>query len=586
MEDPAQSPHSRPRSQPQPPQLAIPGQCQQQQRSVSATGPVPQQPQQIVVNPVLPYQLVGSPGPQAQPPSESARSSPRPQISQDKEPERSSLAPATVTRSPAQQAQQFPKRSDSLYSKSRFQDPNTSSPATQRPDRSDSLSSMREQQRSDLLPRQHESQRLRADSSTLAPAPTALSNGISSAHPHNLPKGYVPVPPQPQGYAGERRGQQAFAPRDDPEPQQPQLQQVPAPMMRSASDQPPLGIHGGPEPGIIRSQTQVIGSQLATHQVNERQRGLPQQDTRGAPQLTPQGPGTSSDDEDLYSPPPPKIHTQQPSPPRGPATGGQFSQKGYQLGQLKQAEQSMPFGQFPPQDFNRGGFQPQQQRRSGEFRQLSGTGGPSQGPPQNGLLGQQMVPQVSYQRQFMPGDSRGQYQGGPEQQRQQFQQGQPLYHGPPGTQPSSYSPQGEPDARHSSSALKKTLSGVSAHSSSTRYATSTTSSQGKKRSSIFGNLTTKMNDGGNRSQQSPTSPIRGQSTMEPKTAKEAGRRTSFIPRGKKDKGDGSKKKDKGKSHKKGFSIVSSRHRYSLLKNTVTNSYPRMFLEEPVPCLVN
>lgn len=534
------------------------------------------------VNPVLSYQPVGSPRPQAQPSSESARSSPNSQISQDnKEPERGNLTPTTsVTQSPVQQAQQFPKRSDSLYSKSRFQDLRTSSPVTQRPNRSDSLSSAREQQqrgtRSDSLSQQQqESQRLRADSSTLAPVSTTLSDGVDfAAHPHNSIQGYVPVPPQPPSYAGERRGQNAFAPREDPEPPQPHLQQIPTPMTRLASDQPPLGVHGGLEPGIIRSQTQVAGPQPTTHQENERQRGLIQQDTKGliqqgtggAPQLTPRGSGISSDDEDLYSPPPPKIHMQQPSPPRGSVSEGRFPpQQGYQLGQTQQAEQSAPFGQLPPQEFGRGGSQSQQQHRSGEFRQLSGTGGPSQGPPQINLLGPQMVSQASYQRQSAPGDPRGQYQGGPqhpEQQRQQFQQGQPLYQGLPGAQPSSYGPQGEPDVRHSSSVLKKTLSGVSAHSSSTRYAPSTTSSQEKKRSSVFGSLTTKMSDSGNGSQQSPTSPT--QSTMEPKTTKEAGRRTSFMSRGKKDKSDNSKKKDKGKSHKKGFSIVSSRHRCFLL----------------------
>lgn len=534
----------------------------------------------MAVNPVLSYQPVGGPGLQTQPSSEFARPPPNLHIGQDKkEPGRGNPTPTTsVTQSPVQQAQQFPKRSDSLYSKSRFQDLHASSPVTQRPDRSDSLPSVGGQQqrgtRSDSLSRQQESQRLRADSSTLAPVSTTLSDGINfAAHPHNAIQGSVSVPPQLPSYAGERRGQNAFAPREDPEPQQSHLQRVLTPMTRLALDQPPLGAHGGPEPGIVRSQTQVTGPQSATHQENERQRGLIQQDTGGAPQLTPRGSGINSDDEDLYSPPPPKIHTQQPSPPRGSVTEGRLPpQQGYQLGQTHQTEQSAPFGQPPPQEFGRGGSQPQQQHRSGEFRQPSGTGGPSQGPPQISVLGPQMVSQTSYQRQSAPGDSRGQYQGGPQhpeqQQRQQFQQGQPLYQGPPGTQPFSYGSQGEPDVRHSSSVLKKTLSGVSANSNSTRYAPSTTSSQEKKRSSVFGSLTTKMSNSGSGSQQSPTSPTQSQSTMEPKMTKEAGRRASFMNRGKKDKSDSSKKKDKGKSHKKGFSIVSSHHRCFLLWDTI------------------
>lgn len=556
LEDPGQSPHSRPRSQPQSQstQLAIPDQRQQQQRSVSATGPV----QQTIVSKDLPYQL---PAIQTQFFSESARSPPHSQINQDKEPESyNPTPPAAVTKSPVQQAEKFPKRSDSLYSKSRSQDSRTTSPTVQRPDRSDSLSSVIERHkgtRSYSLSQQQESERLRADSLTLAPASIVHSDGIgSTAYPHNTPGRLVSVPPPPppplnQGrFAGERRGQNAFAPREDPEPQQPhQLQQVSTPMTRSTSEQPPLDAQGGPEPGINRSQTHDVRSQPGVYQGNERQRGPAQQDIKGTPQLTGQKSHISSDDEDLYSPPPSKIYTQ----PRGPVMGEQFSpRQGYQLGQSPQSERDVPLRQSLPQEFGRGGPEPQQQQRSLDSRQFSS-------PPQINLPSEQVVSQGTYQRSFAPGDPRGQYQGGPQHpgsQQQQFQQGQPLYQGPPGTQGTSYGPQGQSDVRHSTSGLKKTLSGVSGHSSSTRYATSTTSSQEKKRSSIFANLTG-TNDGGHGSQQSPTSPTRSPGTVEPKMIKDSGRRTSFMTRSKKDKGDGSKKKDKGKSHKKGFSIVGS-----------------------------
>lgn len=501
----------------------------------------------MIVSKDLPYQL---PALQTQFLSESTGSPP--QINQDKESESGNpTPPAGVTQNPVQQAQNFPKRSDSLYSKSRFQESRMTSPTVQRPDRSDSLSSVIEQHkgtRSYSLSRQQESERLRADSLTLAPASTVHSDGIgSTAHPHNAPGGLVSVPPPPpppplnEGrYAGERRGQNAFAPREDPEPQQPhQLQQVSTPMTRSTSEQPPLDVQGGPEPGTIRSQTYDVRSQLGPHQGNERQRGPIQQDIKGKSRI-------SSDDEDLYSPPPSKIYTQ----PRGPVTGGQFSpQQGYHLGQPPQSERDVPLRQSLPQEFGRGGPEPQQQQQSLDSRQF-----PS--PPQINLPSQQVVPQGTYQRQFAPGDPRGQYQSGPQHPESQQQQGQPLYQGPSGMQNTSYGPQGQSDVRHSSSGLKKTLSGVSGHSSSTRYATSTTSSQEKKRSSIFANLTG-ANDSGHGSQQSPTSPTRSPGAMEPKMMKDSGRRTSFMTRGKKDKGDGSKKKDKGKSHKKGFSIVGS-----------------------------
>lgn len=68
--------------------------------------------------------------------------------------------------------------------------------------------------------------------------------------------------------------------------------------------------------------------------------------------------------------------------------------------------------------------------------------------------------------------------------------------------------------------------------------------------------------------------------------KESGRRTSFMTRNKKDKGDGSKKKDKGKSHKKGFSIVGFNIKYTLCYGIWANSSSRTFLEELVPCLVS
>lgn len=605
--DPGQPSH-RPRSQPQPPHLIIPGQQQQQQRSVSASGLIQQQQisQQVAVNPTLPHQPVDSPGLQIQPPPESARSTPHSHMSQDKQLERSTPTPppvVSVSPSPAQKAQ-FPKRSDSLYSQSRFHDSRSSSPTVQRPDRSDSLSSLREQQqrvaRSDSLSRSQMTQQIPARADLPTSPSSVLPDGLTSSlstHPQNAPGGLglVSSPPAPETrYAGERRGQNAFAPREEPEEpqQQPhQLQQVSTPMMRSASDQPPPNTQGGAHPGIIRSQTGFMGSHPESHQGNEQQRGLvqEQQEQKAPPQFTTQRSGIGSDDDDLYSPPPPKIQMQQPSPPRGPpGTGQQFSPQQYQQGYYNGHPAN-----YPPQGLANRSPEPQQQL-SGDPRRYSGPGGPGQGPPQMGPIGQQMIPQGPYQRQFAPGDPRNQ----PQHPGQQ--QSQPSYQGPPGTQPTSYGPppQGppEPSVRRTSSGLMKTLSGVSAHSGShsgsTQYATSTTSSQEKRRSSFFENLSTKVGgNNGKGSQQTivPTSRTQSPDATEPKMVKDAGRRTSFMG-GKKGKGSGSKeKKEKGEksgksSHKKGFSIVSLI--ILPLIRYVTNSPSRMYLEGLLPCLEN
>lgn len=543
---------------------------------------------------------------QIQPPPESARSSPRSHLSQDKS-ERSSPTPppvATAARSPSQQAQQFPKRSDSLYSRSRFKDSHTASPTAQRPDRSDSLSSSREQQqrdarsdslssmkeqqqqraaRSDSLSRQQQIQHIPTRADSLAS--TVLSDGFVSpvsAHPHNVSGGFESVnspPPQETRYAGERRGQNAFAPREEPEqPQQPrQLQQAPAPMVRLASEQPPPHAQGGPQPGIIRSQTGYVGPHPESYQENEQQMFIPeQQKLRGPPQPTAQVPSINhNDDDDLYSPPPPRIQMQQPSPPRGPpGLGQQFSHPQYQQGgQLPQMGGRHP-GNFPPQGLMGGSPDPRQQQ-SEDPRQYFGPGGPGQNPSQMTSLTQQTAPQGAYQRQFAPGDPRAQYQASPQHQGHQKQQGhpgQPSYQGPPGMQPTPYGPsQGppEPGIRRTPSGLMKTLSGVSAHSGSTQYATSTTSSQEKRRSNFFANLSTKVGDVGKDSSQITSSSRQSQDTIEPRMVKETGRRTSFMNRGKKDKDGLKEKKEKGEksgkaSHKKGFSIVSFHHLCYLL----------------------
>lgn len=556
-------PPSRPRSQPQPPQLIIPGADRPQQRSVSS-GPPPIEARS--------FQPAPSPEPARSPPTQGNKSP----------------SPPPVVASPEQR---FPKRSDSLQSRSQ------DSPLTRGPNRSDSLSSLKEQQpRSDSHSSFKEKQQKsgRSDSLTSVQQRGARSDSLSSVKEHQQrggrsdslsrqqqlqqvpkrtdsltsplsgslvsPLSTHPAPPAPVSYvmAGERRGQTAFAPREDDEeepepPQPPQPQPVLAPAVaRSASDHAPPTIQGSPEPQ--RSQTDYMGKKMLP--------GSPPQHIQHASGLT------DSEEDDLYSPPAPKIQMQGPSPPRGP--------RAVQYQQFNHGGPPPQIGQGP-QGFGRGSPEPQQR----DLRRFSGAGQPGQVSGQMGQLGPQLGPQgqpmgpqgqymghpgqqmspQGYQGQFPPGDPRGQYQ-----YQQQFHQGQPIYQGQPGQQV-----QQDPNARRTSNSLMKTLSGVSgkrqsidsnlgppnsAHSQqSPQYATSTTSSQEKRHSSFFGKVKSKMDD-------SVKSPQHAQSpnSLEPKMIKEAGRRTSFMKKGKKDK-DGSvgskEKKDKtGKSsHKKGFSMV-------------------------------
>lgn len=606
----AQPPLPPPPVKDQPPQLAIPTSRQQM---ISEEHPVMQsQPPQDSSAQASLSQALGQTAGDRLPAGDGST----PHSQGDEERVSHSQSPLTVSPpighsgqstypSPSSSQHPFPKRTDSLLSRTRGQNPAMNSPVTaQTPGRADSLTFAHQH----LPPLQQPSIRSNSLVSSTYPSGYAgRSNSITSSvmnsptHParsDSLNFAHNGHPPQQNpGWVG---GPQGASTNQGP----PQYQNGPPPTMRavgtedpntmsrSFSDRVPSHPDSYDHAGVARSQSYHVGAHTPNPNEAHQQQRFMYNRPRGPPepiQENPQSPGRP--DDDLYAPP--ARLRQQPPPTQYDQRDKGAQQRPQQpfddIGGRPYAAGLGPAPQpgtqgYPPQGPQgpstlKPGPEPQQSTDQSRL-----PGDPNQGPnptPPQGYQGRVPyqehgpTPQGQYQPGFQPRAAGYQTAQPPQQQQPppqgQFRQVSPSAMGAPGSllrqhgQPQAQ-PEPEPGLKRNSTGLVKTLSNVSGKRQSTdagsfdfqgrnsqgQYEPSTSSSQGKRRSNLFGSLSAKVEKAG---RESPSE------KQDPKPVEKAQRRgTSFLKlkskesKDKRSSGDGTGKP----THKKGFSIVSSR----------------------------